>query len=82
MEPNAGIHQYLASKNNKFEGFSASKYQKKYTLDNGNNILYNKDSNWTRLLSTLLSLHIKTFKEWINKQAEIPIASIKDWVDK
>ena len=25
-EPNAGIHQYLASKGNKFKGFSISKY--------------------------------------------------------
>ena len=44
-EPNAGIHQYLASGGGEFKGFSASKYQKEYTLDNRNDILHNKDSN-------------------------------------
>jgi hypothetical protein len=78
MEPNAGIHQYLASKGGEFKGISASKYQKKCILNNGNDILHSKDGNRTRLLSISLSLHIKTFKKRINKQAKIPITSIKD----
>jgi hypothetical protein len=82
VEPNARIHQYLASRGNKFKGFSASKYQKEYTLDNRNNILHSGDSNRTGLLSTLSLLYIKTFKERMNKQAKIPIISIKDWVNK
>ena len=46
-------------------------------MDNRNNILYSKDGNQTGLLFTLSSLHVKTFEEWINKQAKILIASIK-----
>ena len=44
-KPNTGIHQYLASRGNKFKGFSVFKYQKECTLNNRNNILYNKNSN-------------------------------------
>ena len=66
-EPNAGIHQYLASRGGEFKGFSASRYQEECTLDNGNNILYSGDSNRTGLLSILSLLCIKTFKERINK---------------
>jgi hypothetical protein len=67
VEPNAKIHQYLASGGGEFKGFSVSKYQKEYTLDNGNDILYSGDGNWTGLLSTLLLLCVETFKEWMNK---------------
>jgi len=55
-----------------------SRYQEERILNNVNNILYSKDSNQSGLLSILLLLYIKTFKEWMNKQASIPIASIKD----
>jgi hypothetical protein len=77
-EPNAGIHQYLASGGGGFEGFSASGYQEECTSDNGNDILRSGDSNRTGLLSILLLLHVKTFKERINKKAGILIISIKD----